>query len=65
MKLKSLFNVALPVLLAFSAITQVHAGQPSEKLLTPKLIPLPELTSSRAIEGVPFFKPLLPLKYSE
>lgn len=36
MKLKSLLNITLPLLLAFSAISQAHAGQLSEKLLTPK-----------------------------
>lgn len=36
MKLSSLLKIALPALMALSALTSVHAARPSEKLLTPK-----------------------------
>lgn len=36
MNIKSLVKVALPVLMAFSALAPASAAQPSEKLLTPK-----------------------------
>jgi nicotinamidase-related amidase len=36
MNIKSIVKVALPFLMAFSAIVPAHAAQPSEKLLTPK-----------------------------
>jgi len=36
MKLNTLLKIALPALMALSALTSVHAAPPSEKLLTPK-----------------------------